>query len=191
MRIFEDFIVGFVEGFTAEHKRLSALLTRPVEVDELDDAEPIVEEEDEVADTLILEVVERAHERFASRLDALDTVLVGLMAAILAIGAIAIDQYTDLKPSLIWFVGSLACCAFGWLLGNIVWPVREPVSPSYFLGGIAEQGAEALPEITAAIARSYERRKWIRVAKLLAVAIAMTCLLVGVLMAVHSESVVN
>ncbi|HTV72459.1 MAG TPA: hypothetical protein VME66_01985, partial [Candidatus Acidoferrales bacterium] len=148
-------------------------------------------EEEELSDQLILEIVERAHERFASRLDALDTVLVGLMAAILAIGAIAIDKYTQLKPCMPFFVSSLACCAIGWALGSVVCRVREPVDPGYVLVGARERGREAVYELAIAIATTYKRRQWLRLAKVAAVAIAMILLFVGIVAALNAESVVK
>jgi hypothetical protein len=186
------FIEGFIEGFNAEHRRLAAFRDQLEQEEQSDKGvADEAEEEDEVSDVLILEIVERAHERFASRLDTLDTVLIGLMAAILAIGAMAIDKYTDLKPSLAYFEGSLGCCVFGWLLGNVFWQVREPVSPSYFIAGVATRGAGALLESTRAIATAYERRTWVRAAKMVAVAGAMVCLLGGIFSAIRAESMVD
>lgn len=182
---FGRFAQGFAEGFASEFIRLSDVSRH---ADEVAEAVPeVVIEEDEVSDQLLLELTERVHERTLSRLDALDTVLVGLMAAILAVGAIAIDKHDDFKKSLIWFVASLACCAFGWLWGNLFYAVRESVDPVYLIAGAESQGADMIPLLTADMATAYRSLQRARIGKMIAVATAIALLFVGLAIAIHQK----
>jgi hypothetical protein len=122
-----DFVEGFVVGFVQEHNRLSALVDKAAAIQQGDDDSDEVEEIDQ---GFVLELVERANDRFLARLDALDTLLVGLLAATLAISGLVIDRYTDLGHGLWPLVFAYVACVAGLLWVNVFYRPWDAPNPT-------------------------------------------------------------
>lgn len=117
-----DFRDGYVEGYNREHARLSAIAgDLPAE-----DAGETDSEIDQVSEGFVFEITERALDRFLSRLDALDTILVGLLAATLAIAGLVVDRYEDLGDGLFWLLAAYLVSALSLSVGNLF---ARPLAP--------------------------------------------------------------
>jgi hypothetical protein len=152
---------------------------------------PQADEELEEADQrLILEIVERANDRFQARLDALDTLLVGLLAATLAICGLVIDRISDLGQGL-WFLGAAYCsCGAGLIVGNLIKRPRDAPDPVKAIVGINDDPQTALQGLADDIAQNWRDSQWLRRWKIWAAVAALALLTAGTIAATH-EKVVN
>jgi hypothetical protein len=177
------FLDGFAEGFNLEYAHLSEKAAGP---------DPGAEDEDEfedVSEATILEVVERSNDRFLARLDALDTILVGLFVATLAIAGIVLNKYSDLGHGIMPLMAASAASLLGLLFGNIFWrPVdSDPVNA---ILGLSRFGVPELVRLAEQIADGWRKRQWLRLVKLGSAALAMILLTVGTVDAIR-ENVIS
>lgn len=183
LRAFRD---GFVEGYNREHARLSAIAgDSPAE-----DAGETDSEIDQVSEGFVFEVTERALDRFLSQLDALDTILVGLLAATLAIAGLVVDRYEDLGDGLFWLLAAYLVSALSLSVGNLFARPLDAPNPIGAIIGVAVKGEEAIAELTAEMARNWRESQWLRRVKAGAAAAALVLLTVGTVVSIH-EKVVN
>ena len=142
-----------------------------------------------VPSSFILELVERASDRFLNRLDALDTILIGLLAAVLAIGGLATDKYEEMGAGLSWFAASFLISAIGLSAGNLFKRPLDAPHPLRAMIGLADGGEEALVNLIAELAENWQSNQWLRPLKTATAAVSLALLTGGSLVAVHEKMV--
>lgn len=145
--------------------------------------------EDGVPTSFIFELVERASDRFLNRLDALDTILIGLLAAILAIGGLAADKYEDMGAGLVWFGVAFVISVVGLSFGNLFGRPRDAPNPLRAMIGLTAEGEDALATLIGELARNWQANQPLRLIKTATAALSLTLLTVGSLAAVYERVV--
>lgn len=181
-----DFSEEYIRASERERLRLSALEQQAAQPEDEDE----LEEVEEIDQGFVLEVVERANDRFLSRLDALDTLLVGLLAAALAISGLVIDRYTDLGQGLWPLAVAYSLCVFGLLFGNVFYRPRDAPNPTRAIIGLNQDAEGGLVGLSEEIAKNWEDRQWLRVYKVAVAGLVLVFLTWGTLAAIR-EKVVN
>lgn len=136
----------------------------------------------------ILELVERANDRFLDRLEGLNAVLVGELAATLGIGGVLIDKYSDLGRGLIWLGIAYVLSATGLVVGSLF--SRPPEAPHPIEAIILlEKRPDGVARLTATIAESWKQFQWLRGFKTVCVAAALVFLTLGTVVALGEKVV--
>ena len=136
----------------------------------------------------ILELVERANDRFLDRLEGLNAILVGELAATLGIAGIVIDKYTDLGDGLFWLGAAYLCCAAGLAFGYL-WS-RPPESPHPIAAIILlEKREDGVASLTQKIGRAWLKYQWLRSLKTTLAGAALVFLTIGTVVSLNEKVV--
>ena len=100
------------------------------------------EELEEADSGWVFEVVERQYDRILGDVDSLNNVLIGILAAVVALMVLAIDKEAELGRIVlaVLVVGALVCIG-GWADHNFSWfgTLQEPLDVDAFLADVAER----------------------------------------------------
>ena len=149
------------------------------------------DEEEYPGDDFVYDVVARTNEGVVSNVDTADLALLAVLTAVAAVVVFGIDKFSELAPPWQWLAYSLlACSALSCSIGYGIrlLKAREPIDPHTFMIDFAERPAATTTNAILGTVAAYYPNATDRKIKRIAVAVALTSLILGTLVMAVARS---